>query len=74
MSTSPLTPLRRGELNSSFCAAKNLFPATVSLFEEGIREMLRIAYENGSLELENISPNPSSKRGTIEVLFAQQKT
>ncbi len=35
--------------------------------------MLRIGYENGSLEPKNISPNPSSKRGIEKVIFAQQK-
>ena len=38
--TSPLAPLRRGEFYVAFCEAKQLFFATVSLFEEGVREML----------------------------------
>ncbi len=53
--TSPLTPLRRGELYVAFCKAKQLLLATVSLFEEGVREMLTVYDVNAYITI--FTPN-----------------
>tara|TARA_R110002012_G_scaffold89061_1_gene218804 strand:+ start:41636 stop:41896 length:261 start_codon:yes stop_codon:yes gene_type:complete len=59
---SPL--FEEGNFYVAFAKQKKLLLATVSLFEEGVREMLAI-YHSPTLShsCKNISPSPSSKRG-----------
>ncbi len=71
---SPNPSSKRGTFMLLFAKQKQHFFATVSLFEEGVREMLVKDYSlTPGFPCKNISPNPSSKRGTFKLLFAKQK-